>query len=58
MLECEGRPIMSQGEVHELLGEMVDDGRPNSGTLQAWYVGGALNSGADAIPIIPRADPL
>ncbi len=30
---------MSQGESHELMGEMVDDGRPNRGTLQAWYLG-------------------
>ena len=49
---------MLQGEFHELLGEMVDDGRPNSGTLQAWYIGGPLRGGADPVPIIPQADPL
>ncbi len=30
---------MSMGEFDELRGEMVDDGRPNSGTLQAWSLG-------------------
>ena len=30
---------MSQGEFNELVREMVDDGRPNSGTLQAWSAG-------------------
>lgn len=49
---------MSQGEFHELVGEMVDDGKPDSGTLQAWYAGEpitALEFGAalQAQPVRP-----
>ena len=39
MLECEGRPILSQGEFRELMKHLGDDGLPNSGTLQAWFAG-------------------